>query len=52
MVAGRAIGLWDMERKPIDLQCKQFQPSITAAERNMRREKWNLAVSKSFGWHI
>lgn len=52
MVAGRAVGKWDMETIETTLQCKEFKPKITDDERDMRHSKWKMAVERSLGWDI
>lgn len=51
MVAGRAVGQWDLSRK-ISMQETVFLPSISPEERNERYQKWQMAVERSLGWDI
>lgn len=50
MVAGRAIDLWDMSSKKMEMECTEFHSNITEDERDMRHEKWKMAIERSFGW--
>lgn len=50
MVAGRAVGLWDMNSSKIELGCKEYHSQISDDERDMRHEKWKMAVERSLGW--
>lgn len=50
MVAGRAIGKWDMSSAQISLNCKDFTPKISDDERDVRYSKWKMAVERSLGW--
>lgn len=51
MVAGRAVGVWDMTL-PIPLKSSAFKSKITEDERDMRYSKWKMAVERSLGWDI
>lgn len=51
MVAGRAIGVWDMTT-PIPLKASIFKSNISDDERDMRYSKWKMAVERSLGWEI
>lgn len=52
MVAGRAVGKWDIQSTHIALNCTEFKPKIGEDERDMRYSKWKMAVERSFGWDI
>lgn len=51
MVAGRAVGHWDLSTK-ITMEETVFKPSITDEERDERYQKWQMAVQRSLGWDI
>lgn len=51
MVAGRAVGMWDMSL-PIPLKSSTFKSTITDDERDVRYSKWKMAVERSLGWDI
>ncbi|KAG4065728.1 hypothetical protein HA402_012406 [Bradysia odoriphaga] len=51
MVAGRAVGKWDMTL-PIPLKSSSFKSTITDDERDVRYSKWKMAVERSLGWEI
>lgn len=50
MVAGRAVGVWDIEKVEIPMEATIFSPKITDNERDVRYSKWKMAVERSFGW--
>lgn len=50
MVAGRAVGVWDMQSAHIELSCKEFKTQIGEDERDVRYSKWKMAVERSLGW--
>lgn len=51
MVAGRAVGKWNMEKVEIPIKSSIFKPIITEDDRDMRYSKWKMAIERSFGWH-
>ncbi|XP_052871956.1 glycerol kinase [Anopheles cruzii] len=50
MVAGRAVGKWDIDNVSVESSCKVFKPQISEDERDMRYSKWKMAIERSFGW--
>lgn len=52
MVAGQAVGKWDIQSTQIELHCTTFKPSIGENERDMRYSKWKMAVERSLGWDV
>lgn len=52
MVAGRAVGKWDMQSVQIPLGCTEYRPKIGEDERDMRYSKWKMAVERSLGWDM
>uniref|UniRef100_A0A182J2M5 Probable glycerol kinase n=1 Tax=Anopheles atroparvus TaxID=41427 RepID=A0A182J2M5_ANOAO len=50
MVAGRAVGKWDIENVSIESSCTSYKPQISEDERDMRYSKWKMAIERSFGW--
>ncbi|XP_053677169.1 glycerol kinase [Anopheles nili] len=50
MVAGRAVGKWDIENVSVESSCTVFKPQISEDERDMRYSKWKMAIERSFGW--
>lgn len=49
MMAGRAIGKWDMNAKT-DIKARSFHPQISEDERDIRTKKWKMAIERSLGW--
>lgn len=52
MVAGRAVGFWDMATVEIPIECAIYRPLISDDERDVRYSKWKMAVERSFGWDM
>lgn len=50
MVAGRAVGKWNMDSVQVPLGCTEIRPKIGDDERDMRYSKWKMAVERSLGW--
>lgn len=50
MMAGHAIGQWDLDRVEVPIDNVQFKPTIDENERDMRYDKWKMAVDRSLGW--
>lgn len=50
MVAGRAVGKWDMESVQITIPSTVVKPKISDDERDVRYSKWKMAVERSLGW--
>lgn len=50
MVAGRAVGKWDIERIEIPISQSTFYPTVTDDERDVRYTKWKMAIDRSLGW--
>jgi glycerol kinase len=49
MVAGAAVGLWNIDMK-VDRNARNFKPKIGDDEREIRFEKWRMAIERSLGW--
>lgn len=50
MMAGHAVGKWDIETVAIPIDHTIFKSEIGENERDMRYSKWKMAVERSFGW--
>lgn len=50
MVAGRAVGKWDMNNVQIAIPSITIKPTISDDERDVRYSKWKMAVERSLGW--
>lgn len=50
MVAGRAVGKWDMLSVQVPLGSVEYRPLIGEDERDVRYAKWKMAVERSLGW--
>ncbi|CAG9764083.1 unnamed protein product [Ceutorhynchus assimilis] len=51
MVAGAAVGLWDLSRA-MDIPCETWAPKLSENERDIRYAKWKLAVERAMGWDV
>lgn len=51
MVAGRAVGKWDIT-KNISLGELVVSPKITEEERDRRYQQWKQAIERSLGWDV
>lgn len=49
MFAGRAVGKWDINSK-IDIKARHFNPKIGDDQREVRMQKWKMAIERSLGW--
>lgn len=49
MFAGRAVGKWNITGKS-DIKERKFQPKISDDEREVRFNKWKMAIERSLGW--
>lgn len=52
MMAGAAIGHWDIEGAPIDIPCIKWLPRYGEDERDIRYSNWKRAVERSMGWVV
>lgn len=52
MVAGQAVGKWNIHTAEIPLNCTTFKPTIGDDERDIRYSKWKMAVERSLGWDV
>lgn len=50
MVAGFAVGAWDLERVEVAMETELIKPQIDENERDMRYSKWKMAIERSMGW--
>lgn len=50
MAAGRAVGKWDIERIVVERNSTKFSPKITEDQREVRYNRWAMAVERSLGW--
>eukprot|EP00127_Corallochytrium_limacisporum_P000177 Clim_evm38s6 gene=Clim_evmTU38s6 len=51
MVAGNAMGLWNLDGTRRDYTQRMFEPHMDAAMVDEKKEKWSMAVERSLGWH-
>lgn len=51
IAAGIGIDAWDIT-KPLHMETKSWTPKYTSDERDVRHQKWKMAVEKSLGWDI
>lgn len=49
MVAGRAVGKWNFSTK-LNVNSRKFKPQISDDEREIRYQKWKMAIERSLGW--
>lgn len=49
IAAGNAVGVWDLT-KSLNINCKSWIPVYTSDERDVRYNKWKMAVERSLGW--
>lgn len=49
MAAGRAVGMWNFSAK-LSVNVRKFKPLIGDDEREMRYQKWKMAIERSLGW--
>jgi glycerol kinase len=49
MVAGRAVGKWNFNTK-LNVNSRKFKPAINDDEREIRYQKWKMAIERSLGW--
>jgi glycerol kinase len=49
MVAGAAVGAWNVDQKIVG-NARNYRPDITDDEREVRFEKWKMAIERSLGW--
>lgn len=52
MVAGAAVGHWDMFGSPLEIPFEKWEPKLTRDERDVRYAKWKMAVERSMGWDV
>ena len=52
MMAGYAVGVWDLERVEVPMETELIKPKIAEDERDMRYSKWKMAIERSLGWDI
>ena len=52
MVAGRGVGIWDIDTVEIPIKTVLYKPQITDDEREMRYSKWKMAVERSLAWDV
>lgn len=52
MMAGYAVGVWDLERVEVPMETVLIKPKIDENERDMRYSKWKMAIERSLGWDI
>lgn len=52
MMAGYAVGVWDLERIEVPMETVLIKPKIDDNERDMRYSKWKMAIERSLGWDI
>jgi glycerol kinase len=52
MVAGAAMGCWDIEGSPLQIPAQKWVPRSNENERDVRYAKWKMAIERSTGWDI
>ncbi|KAJ8974460.1 hypothetical protein NQ317_001582 [Molorchus minor] len=52
MVAGAAVGHWDLDGPPMSIPSTKWQPKISEDERDVSYSRWKLAIDRSMGWSI
>lgn len=52
MMAGYAVGVWDLERVDVQMETVLIKPKIDENEKDMRYSKWKMAIERSLGWDI
>lgn len=52
MVAGAAVGHWDLNGPPLDIPAIRWSPKISDDERDVAYSKWKMAVERSMGWTV
>lgn len=50
MVAGAAVQCWDIETRTMDISHKMWTPKLSAEERDLRYDKWKMAVERTMNW--
>lgn len=51
MVAGAAVGHWDLE-KTLNIPSVKWTSQFTENERDIRYAKWKMAVERAMGWDM
>lgn len=49
MVAARAVGKWNFNTK-LNVNVRKFKPQIGDDERDLRYQKWKMAIERSLAW--
>lgn len=52
MVAGAAVGYWDLEKSKLDIPAMKWTPKYTENQRDIRYSKWKMAVERAMGWDM
>uniref|UniRef100_A0AAU8HN37 Probable glycerol kinase n=1 Tax=Glenea cantor TaxID=983541 RepID=A0AAU8HN37_9CUCU len=52
MVAGAAVGHWNLSGPPLDIPAIRWSPKFTEDERDVAYSKWKMAVERSMGWVV
>lgn len=52
MVAGAAIGYWNLAESSIEIPLKVWNSRTTEDERDVRYSRWKMAVERSMGWDV
>lgn len=50
MVAGAAVGHWDIHNTKLKMPVKTWKPKFTENERDVKYYRWKEAVERSMGW--
>ncbi|CAH0547152.1 unnamed protein product [Brassicogethes aeneus] len=50
MVAGAAVGYWDIMGSRLDIPFEKWDPKLTENQRDVRYSKWKMAVERSMEW--
>ncbi|XP_023015333.1 glycerol kinase 1 [Leptinotarsa decemlineata] len=52
MVAGAAVGHWNLDGPVMSLPTTKWSPHFTEDERDVRYSKWKMAVERAMGWEM
>ncbi|XP_056631331.1 glycerol kinase [Diorhabda sublineata] len=52
MVAGAAVGHWDLEKSRLDIPAVKWTPKYTENQRDIQYSKWKMAVERAMGWDM
>ncbi|KAF5304643.1 hypothetical protein FQR65_LT07925 [Abscondita terminalis] len=52
MMAGAAVGLWELHSSSIEMSVSTWKPLIKDDERDVKYARWKMAVERAMGWEI